>query len=86
MKSEVNPSDIEKIYGALAYQKITKSEPLTRKELLNSGFQAWGDYFDDCLEELVDEYEHAVESNGEYYLEEIEQEKHLTRCNAYRNS
>jgi len=85
MESDVHPSDVEKIYGALSHRKITDSGPANREELMKYGFQNWDDYFDDCLEQLLNTYEHAVESDGKYYLEELEQDKHLERCEKYRD-
>ena len=74
---EVNPSDAEKVYGALTHYHLDEKGPVAPDEL-NPPFR-WGEYLTDCLEYLVDAYDGVREEDGEYWIEELEQEKHLER-------
>lgn len=73
---EVSDRDAEMVYGALTHHYF-REETVTPEEL--RPFHTWGDYLEDCLDHLVEEYDGVREEGGEYWIEELEQEKHLER-------
>lgn len=78
MTKEVNPQDAEKVYGALSYHYWEELGAVSPEELFPP-FN-WGDYLEECLEYLVETYDGVQKEDGEYWIEELEQEKHLERC------
>lgn len=75
---EVHPGDAEKIFGALQakfFQKVEhheqqvleEPEPTSVEELHSMGFR-WGDYTEDCLEYLVEEYDGVEKIDGGYVI------------------
>jgi hypothetical protein len=82
---DINQKDIEKLYGALANAYLKDEDPVDLDFFKNTGFMTWDDkYLKEHLNELVNIYEKAYEEDDEYFLEDIEQDKHLSRSRKYK--